>query len=169
MDQGDVHLFVLLLRRFHQKEGIMKGLAPEELHRQLVDQLSDAVVVSDRQGIIILWNSAAERMFGFSAEEALGQSLDLFIPENQRARHWQGYYQVMETGVTRYATKLLAAPALCKDVRRISTEFSMTLLRDAEGIAAAAAVIRDVSERFQKEKALRARLAELEASQPAAV
>jgi PAS domain S-box-containing protein len=135
----------------------------EELCRQLVRTCNDAIVYSDRKGIIRLWNSGAEQMLGFSAAEAIGQSLDIFIPENQRARHWEGYFKVMETGITRYAKELLAAPAIRKDGTRLSTEFSMTIIRDAAGgIDGTAAVIRDVTARWQKEKALRARLAELE-------
>lgn len=135
----------------------------EELCHQLVQGCNDAIIYSDREGIIRLWNSGAEQMFGFTSEEAVGQSLDIFIPENQRARHWEGYFKVMETGVTRYAKDLLAAPALRKDGSRISTEFSMTIIRDAEGgIAGTAAVMRDVTAKWQKEKALKARLAELE-------
>jgi len=141
----------------------MEEIPYDELCRQIVQACNDAIIYSDREGIIRLWNSGAEQMFGFSAGEALGQSLDIFIPENQRARHWEGYFKVMQTGVTRYLKELLAAPALGKDGTRLSTEFSMTIIRDSTGeIAGTAAVIRDVSARWQKEKALRARLAELE-------
>lgn len=141
----------------------MGEIAYEELCRQLVQACNDAIIFSDRDGTIRLWNSGAEQMLGFSAAEAIGQSLDIFIPENQRARHWEGYYKVMQTGETRYAKELLAAPALRKDGARVSTEFSMTIIRDAAGeIAGTTAVMRDVTARWQKEKALRARLAELE-------
>jgi PAS domain S-box-containing protein len=146
-----------------QTEVVMSQIANEGLCRQLVQACNDAIVYSDREGIIRLWNSGAEQMFGFTAEEALGQSLDIFIPEKQRQRHWDGYFKVMQTGVTRYATELLAAPAMRKDGSRISTEFSMTIIRDAAGeIAGTAAVIRDVTAKWEKEKALRGRLAELE-------
>lgn len=141
----------------------MTQLSEQDLYHQLVQNCNDAIIFSDREGMIRLWNKGAEEMLGFSAEEAIGQSLDIFIPENQRARHWEGYYRVMETGATRYAKELLAAPALRKDGTRISTEFSMTIIRDAEGkVAGTVAVMRDVSARWQKEKTLRARLAELE-------
>ena len=141
----------------------MSEVSHEELCRQIVQACNDAFVYSDRDGVIRLWNSGAEQMFGFSAGEAIGQSLDIFIPENQRARHWEGYFKVMETGVTRYAKEMLSAPALRKDGTRISTEFSMTIIRDAAGgIAGTAAVVRDVTAKWQKEKALKARLAELE-------
>lgn len=141
----------------------MTQLNDQELYRQLVQGCNDAIIFSDREGLIRLWNKGAEEMLGFSEQEALGQSLDIFIPENQRARHWDGYYRVMETGTTRYAKELLAAPALRKDGSRISTEFSMTIIRDSEGkVAGTVAVMRDVTARWQKEKTLRARLTELE-------
>ena len=141
----------------------MDGIGQEELYRQLVQECNDAIMFSDRQGVIRLWNKGAELMLGFSSEEAVGQSLDIFIPQNQRARHWEGYYRVMETGITRYATELLAAPALRKDGTRISTEFSMTIIRDASGlVAGTVAVMRDVTAKWQKEKTLRTRLSELE-------
>jgi len=141
----------------------MNELSYGELCQQIVQACNDAIIYSDREGIIRLWNSGAEHMFGFSPDEAIGQSLDIFIPENQRARHWEGYHKVMQTGLTRYATELLSAPAIRKDGTRLSTEFSMTIIRDAAGeIAGTSAVIRDVSARWQKEKALKARLAELE-------
>ena len=141
----------------------MEAMGHDELCRQLVQGSNDAIIYSDREGVIRLWNSGAEEMLGFSAQEATGQSLDIFIPENQRARHWEGYFKVMETGSTRYAKELLAAPALRKDGTRISTEFSMTIIRDASGlVAGTVAVMRDVTAKWQKEKTLRTRLSELE-------
>ena len=135
----------------------------ERFCRAVVDGCSEAVLFADRQGIIRLWNAGAEAMFGYSAPEALGSSLDLIIPENLRGRHWAGYHRVVESGATRYAQELLAAPALTKDGRRISVEFSMVLVRGAAGgILGVAAVIRDVSVRWEKERALRLRLASLE-------
>ncbi|WP_298438916.1 PAS domain S-box protein [Geobacter sp.] len=133
------------------------------LYAAIAEGVPDAVIFADREGIIRLWSPAAERMFGFTAAEALGRSLDLIIPENLRTRHWEGYRQVMATGETSYGTRLLTAPALRADGSRISTEFSMALVRDAAGaMAGSGAIIRDVTERWQKEKELKARLAELE-------
>ncbi len=136
----------------------------EWLCRQIVDGTQDAIIFADRDGIIRLWNSGAEAMFGYRAEEALGQTLDLIIPERLRGRHWAGYRKVMATGVTRYGRELLAVPAIRKDGMRISLEFTIVLLRDATGeLLGPAAIIRDVTERWQKEKALKERLAALEA------
>ena len=127
--------------------------------------MPEAVVFADRQGVVRLWNRAAETMFGYSAAEALGQSLDLIIPERFRARHWDGYRQVMTTGVTSYGQRLLAVPAMRKDGERISIEFSIALLKDERGeVTGAAAVVRDVTARWQAEREMRRRLTALKES-----
>jgi PAS domain S-box-containing protein len=121
---------------------------------------------ADQEGIIRLWNRGAERMFGYGPVEALGQSLDLIIPENLRGRHWDGYYRVMESGESRYRTEMLPAPALRKDGTRISTEFSMVMVKDDDGIVlGVAAVIRDVSAHWQREKELKERIRVLQGKQ----
>ncbi|MBZ5550113.1 MAG: PAS domain S-box protein [Acidobacteriia bacterium] len=136
----------------------------ESLCESIVEQSPIAIVVGDREGIVRLWNAGAETMFGWSAEEALGKSMDMIIPEKHRPRHWEGYDQVMGTGVTKYGRNLLAVPALTKDGRRISIEFNVVLLKDAEGrVLGIAATMQDVTARWERDKALRARLAELEA------
>ncbi|MRR39395.1 PAS domain S-box protein [bacterium] len=141
----------------------MADATNDKLYRLIAEGVSDAVIFADREGIIRIWSPGAERMFGFTVTEAVGQSLDLIIPENLRARHWEGYHRVMETGETHYGTKLLSAPALQGGGGRISTEFSMALVRDDGGaMAGSGAVIRDVTERWQKEKTMKERLAELE-------
>ena len=135
------------------------------LCQKIVAGSSDAIMFSDRQGLIRLWNSGAERMFGYTEAEVLGLSLDLIIPENLRGRHWDGYYRVMESGESRYSTEMLSAPALCKDGTRISTEFSMVMVKDDNGtVLGVAAVIRDVSDRWKREKELKERIRILEAN-----
>ena len=127
------------------------------LFQRIVEEMPEAVIVSDPAGVIVLWNRAAEAMFGHSAADAVGQSLDLIIPERFRARHWEGYRRVMSSGVTRYGQELLAVPAIRKDGRRISLEFSIALLRDDSGaLAGAAAIIRDVTARWERERTSRA-------------
>jgi len=131
---------------------------------QLVQAVGDAIVISDAQGAITLWNPAAERMFGFTRAEALGNSLDLIIPERQRQRHWDGYQKTMVTGITRYGNDVLRVPAVHKDGRTLSIAFTVALLHTADNkVAAIVAVIRDETSRFVEERSLRKRLAELEA------
>jgi len=136
----------------------------DRLCREIIDHTPVAVVFGDRQGIIRLWNAGAEAMFGFSAAEAVGQSMDIIVPEKHRAKHWEGYDRVMQTGVTKYSREVLSVPALTKSGRRISIEFNVALVRDETGeVAGVAATITDVTARWERDKALRARLAELEA------
>jgi PAS domain S-box-containing protein len=134
------------------------------VYQQIVNTSPDAIIFADRDGNIGLWNSGAEAMFGYTADEVMGQSLDLIIPDKLRGRHWDGYREVMETGVTRYGRELLAVPGIRKDGSRISLEFSIALLRASTGeVLGAAAILRDVTARWQQEKALKERLAALEA------
>jgi PAS domain S-box-containing protein len=134
------------------------------LAQALVREAAEAMVVCDTDGIIRLWNGGAERIFGYQQAEAVGQSLDVIIPEKQRERHWAGYRKTMATGQTRYGgDALLKVPATHRDGRRLSIEFSVALLRDDSGqIAGISAVIRDVTQRWNEEKVMRARLADLE-------
>ncbi len=136
----------------------------EWLCQHIVEESEVAIIFADHEGRIRLWNSGAEGMFGYGVEEALGQSLDLIVPERQRARHWEGYRKVMASGVTKYGRDLLAVPAMTKDGRRISVEFSIALLRGPSGeMLGAAAIMLDVTARWQKQKEMRERLTALEA------
>lgn len=138
---------------------------PAEMYCQLVDLAPDAILFADREGLIRLWNAGAVALFGFSEAEALGQSLDLIIPEKLRGRHWEGYHRVMASGDTHYGSKLLAVPALRRDGSQLSSEFSIIMLRDGGGqVLGVAAILRDVTERWQQEKALKGRIAALEAA-----
>jgi PAS domain S-box-containing protein len=130
---------------------------------QLVEVIGDAVVVADASGAINLWNPAAERLFGFTQAEALGNSLDLIIPERLQERHWTGYRKTMASGETRYGHDVLRVPAAHKDGRALSIAFTVGLLhgpqRETTGIVA---VIRDETARFAEERSLRRRLIELQ-------
>lgn len=125
---------------------------------------SDAIIAADREGIIRVWNPGAERIFGFAVDEALGHSLDLIIPERLRQRHWDGYRKTMETGESRYGEgDVLAVPALRKDGTTISIEFTILALKEKSGkTIGIAAIIRDVTKRFDEMRALKRRLAEIE-------
>jgi len=131
----------------------------DKLLRQLLDNAPEAILVADRSGIIRFWNSGAGQLFGHTAAEAVGRSLDLIIPENLRSRHWEGYWRVMASGETKYKTGLLSSPGLCKDGSRVSLEFSMVLLRDETGaLQGCASIMRDVTRHWLQEKELRERL-----------
>jgi PAS domain S-box-containing protein len=126
----------------------------------ILQGVADAIVACDAEGVIRFWNPGAVRIFGFTAEEAVGRSLDIIIPERLRARHWDGYRKVMESGQSLYgAGETLSVPSQRKDGTRLSIEFTITALKDAQGrIAGLAAVMRDVTPRFEELKALRQQL-----------
>ena len=123
----------------------------------LVRDAADAIIYADKEGVIRFWNAGATRIFGFGEAEAMGQSLDLIIPENLRARHWTGFDKTMETGESRYGGgDILSVPALRKDGARISVDFTILPFRGEDGrIAGIAAILRDVTARFEELKALR--------------
>lgn len=141
-----------------------RSLSLDQLCRKIVTESRDAIIFADREGFIRLWNRGAEEIFGHTADTALGQPLDLIIPEPLRDRHNQGYRRVMATGETKYGRELLAVPGLRKGEERISLEFSLTLIKNDQGrVLGAAAIIREVTGRWQKEREREKRLAELEA------
>jgi PAS domain S-box-containing protein len=141
----------------------MSVITPEWLSQHIVNNAPEAIIFADRAGKIRLWNAGATTIFGYTAEETVGQSLDLIIPERQRGRHWEGYEKVMQTGVSRYGTDLLAVPAVRKDGSRLSLEFSIVLVRDEHNQPiGVAAIMRDVTKRWQEERELKARLTALE-------
>jgi len=139
-------------------------LADQEwIYKQIVDFGQDGILFADQDGIVRLWNLGAEAIFGYTAQEALGQNLDLIVPEKLRERHWEGYQRVMDTGKTRYGNELLKVPALRKDGKRLSVEFTIILVRGYRNeILGSAAIMRDVTENWQQEKEMKERLKFLE-------
>jgi PAS domain S-box-containing protein len=131
---------------------------------KLLDIIGDGVIVTDARGHIVYWNPAATRIFGFTEDEARGQTLDLIVPERLRQRHNVGFAKSMETGTTRYGNDLLKVPATHKSGRTLSIAFTVGMLFDQDKqVSGVAAVIRDETQRFQEERELRRKLADLEA------
>ena len=130
----------------------------------LIAAVGDAVMVCDAQGAITLWSPACERLFGFTEAEALGQSMDMIIPERLRKRHWEGYDKTMATGITKYGHDVLRVPAVDKQGNSLSIAFTVAMLHGDDGkVSAIASVIRDETARFNEERVLKKRLTELEA------
>ncbi len=133
-------------------------------YRALVEQLPDAMVFADRDGVIRAWNRGAEAVFGFAAGEVIGQSLDVIIPERLRAAHWEGYRRAIESGRTRHSNQVRTTRSLHKDGRKLYVDLSFGVIVDAAGaVAGAVAVGRDCSQRYLAQKALQERVAALEA------
>jgi PAS domain S-box-containing protein len=133
----------------------------EHFAERLIAGMSEAIIYADAGGVIRYWNHGAVRVFGFTANEALGQPLDIIIPPGLRERHWQGYHATMRTGQSRYGEgHLLSVPAIRNDGTRISVEFTIVSFTDEAGhMAGIAAVIRDATRSFEELRALRQEVA----------
>jgi PAS domain S-box-containing protein len=134
----------------------------DTLAKAVLSTNSDAIIAADKEGIIVFWNPGAERIFGYANGAAVGQSLDIIIPERLRKRHWEGYHHVIESGKSRYEHgELLAVPGIKKDGTGVSIEFTIVPLRDGTGrLIGLAAIMRDVTKRFEEMRALKQKLAE---------
>jgi PAS domain S-box-containing protein len=124
-----------------------------ELANAIVEQCPDAMIFADREGVIRLWNRAAEALFGYSAAEVLGTSLDVIIPERLRGAHWAGYRRAISTGETKYRNQVLTTRSARKDGAKLYVELSFALVRDADGrVTGALATARDGTERYLAQK-----------------
>ena len=130
------------------------------LAEDIVEQAADAIIYADRQGVIDRWNAAATALFGFTAAEAIGASLDLIIPPALRAGHWRGWDAAMACGQLRLNGKPTLTRGLHRDGRKLYVEMSFALVRDDTGAArGSVAIARDVTERVEREKIARAQAA----------
>ena len=124
-----------------------------QLGELIVEQTADAIIYSNRQGVIERWNAAAAAMFGYTAREALGRSLDLIIPEHLRVAHWRGFEAAMASGTTRLHGRPTLTRALHKSGSRLYVEMSFALVADAAGATlGSVAMARDVTERMERER-----------------
>jgi PAS domain S-box-containing protein len=139
------------------------GLQQSDLFQAVVEQAPDALIFADRSGAIGLWNRASEILFGYSAAEVLGKSLDIIIPERLRSAHWAGFQKAIDTGQAKYAGRVLTTRSMHKNGKTLYVDLSFSLVRKSDGtIAGALAIGRDCTDRYLSDRALRTRLSELE-------
>ena len=140
----------------------------DTLAEAILSTNSDAIIAADKEGIIRFWNPGAERIFGYTSGAAIGQSLDLIIPERLRKRHWDGYNHVIKSGESRYGQgDILAVPGIRKDGSGVSIEFTIVPLRNGTGeLTGLAAIMRDVTKRFEEMRTLKQKLAEAAKTSP---
>jgi len=116
--------------------------------RAIVEQAPDAIIFADRDGLIRIWNQGAEAIFGHSAAEVVGGSLDVIVPERFRRAHWDGFSKAIQTGLTKYANRVLTTRSVHKDGRKLYVDLSFGLVRDETGaITGALAIGRDCTAR----------------------
>jgi PAS domain S-box-containing protein len=135
---------------------------------RIVQQAPDPIIFADLEGVIRVWNAAAEAMFGHTAPEALGQTLDLIIPERFREQHWTGYDRALAARDTKYRGQVLTTRSMRKDGTTMYLELSFAIITGDDGASIGAmAQARDVTERFERERAARAQARATEQAQPA--
>jgi PAS domain S-box-containing protein len=126
---------------------------PSNLDARILDDVADALISADRSGTIMRWNRASTALFGYSAEEALGQSLDLIVPEHLRAAHWKGFDTALESGTMKLAGRPTLTRAAHKDGRKLYIEMTFALVKDTGGnVVGSVAMARDVTERVMRER-----------------
>jgi PAS domain S-box-containing protein len=134
------------------------------LFQALIEQLADAVVFADREGLIRVWNAGAESVFGYSAHEVLGRRLDVLIPERLRSAHWAAFDAAIETGLMKHGRESMTTRSIRKDGSDLYVDLSFALVKDGSGhVLGSVAVARDITSRFRTDKESRKRIAELEA------
>jgi PAS domain S-box-containing protein len=123
------------------------------LDARILDDVADALISADRSGTITRWNRASAALFGFSAKEALGQSLDLIIPEHLREAHWKGFDAALASGTMKLAGRPTLTRAQHKDGRKLYIEMTFALVKDTGGaVLGSVAMARDVTERVMRER-----------------
>lgn len=117
-----------------------------DLPLAILQQMAEAVVVADREGIIRVWNRGAGVVFGFTPEEAVGSPLALIVPERFRRAHEDGYRRAIATGYLRFENRVLTTRCNHKFGSRLYVAFSFSLLKAPDGsVQGVVAVGRDVT------------------------
>ncbi len=124
----------------------------ESRFRSLAESATDAIICCANQGTVIsFWNDAAEKVFGYSAAEAIGKPTTLIIPEKHRKAHWEGVQRLIATGRSEVVGKILQLEGLRKDGKTFPIEFSYGGWRSGNGEPLFVAILRDITERKRAE------------------
>lgn len=123
------------------------------LCRELVEYAADAIIFADREGLIQLWNPGSKAVFGYAADEVIGESLDIIIPERLRRAHWEGYRQALAVGHTLHGRQALLTRSMHKNGDKLYIELSFSIVKDGQGaVIGAMAIGRDITARYLKGK-----------------
>lgn len=151
-----------------QEQNTGRTPASDAIAGDILTSMQEAVVYADLGGIIRAWNRGAEAVFGFSADDAIGQSVDIIVPEKMRAAHWAGYNKAIAHGDTYSGRGARMTRALQKNGEALYVEMSFAMVRDAAGVMTGSiAVARDATARYLAERAAKVQAAETQAK-PAA-
>lgn len=119
---------------------------------RIVADVGDALIYIDDQGVIRVWNAHAAALFGFSAQEALGHSVDLIIPAHLREAHWRGFERALQRGTVSRA-EVRTTRGLHKDGRKLYVDMSFSIVKNDAGQAlGSTAMARDATNRYLAEQ-----------------
>src|SRR5262245_48351281 len=142
---------IYIARQQAKYQHAQESLTDLEAKLTSVIQLTpDALVLANTKGHIVFWNAGAKRMFGYTEEEALGQSLTMIMPSRYREDHLKGFRRVCETG----ATKLIGNTIEVSGLRKSGVEFPVELSLaswQSKGERFFSAFLRDLTERKRME------------------
>lgn len=131
-------------------------MSNDQLAEWILEQTSDALIYADTEGNVRRWNAASTTLFGFSAADALGQSLDLIIPRHLREQHWKGFDAAMASGQLKLSGKPTLTRALHKEGHKLYVEMTFALVKNAAGeVQGSVSMARNVTARIEAEKAAR--------------
>lgn len=134
----------------------VRNSAGDALAGDIVSCMHEAVILADLKGVIVVWNHGAETLFGFTADEAIGQSVDLIVPEKLRRAHWDGFNKAIAHGDTLSAKGSRMTRSLQKSGEPLYVDMSFAMVRNAAGeLTGSIAVARDATARFMAERAAR--------------
>lgn len=151
--EKELHKQVVQIR--HELEHNLKALkASEQQFRAIADNAVDAIISIDSNSKITFWNKAAEKFFGYKAEEIINKELTIIMPERYRPAHKKGVARFVRTGKTRYLGKTIALEGLRKNGTEFPLELSVSSWKIDDELYFTA-IIRDDTERKKIEEALK--------------
>jgi PAS domain S-box-containing protein len=136
-------------------------LSAGKISQDIMECMPEALIFSDLEGVIRIWNPGAQFIFGFAAAEAVGQSLDIIIPEHLRKAHWEGFHRAVSRGATSHGRRSIITRALQKNGRQLYVDMSFAVVKNQAGeTIGSMAIARDATEKHLEEKSLRRQLVE---------
>ncbi|MDP2690137.1 MAG: PAS domain S-box protein, partial [Deltaproteobacteria bacterium] len=150
---------VTLLEGLKRERAALKKLSDD--YRRAIEMSLDAMIVADESGVITLWNPAAERLFGYSREEALGMDIEALVPEDLKEKHRKGMEKFLKTGEAAIIGSVVEVEGVSKDGVRVPIEMSLSANKADNGWVFMA-IVRDDTRRRKLEDELKARLVEME-------
>jgi PAS domain S-box-containing protein len=115
---------------------------PFDIHRAIVEQAHEGIIFIDCDNVVRLWNGGAEKLFGYPADEVLGRSIDLIIPERFRPAHAEGLRRAIDAGQTRLGDRVMTTRATHKSGGKVYVDLSFNLVKDGDVVLGAFAVAR---------------------------